>query len=90
MSDYIKPEMAVLLIMTVPGIIGGILAANRGRSVILWAILSAIFPIFIMIVWFEKPVREVEGKFKKCISCGEWLKWKDVTCKYCQAGQPQR
>ncbi len=90
MNDVIRPELALVLIMAVPGIIGGVLAANRGRSVVVWALLSALFPIFILIVWFEKPVKEVEGKFKKCVQCHEWIKWRDQTCKYCQAEQPPR
>ena len=88
MTDYIKPELAVFLIMAVPGIIGGIMAANRGRNIFVWGILSALFPIFLLVVWFEKPLREVEGKFRKCGKCGEWLKWRETTCKYCQAEQP--
>ena len=90
MNDMIKPELMVVLIMSVPGIIGGVLAANRGRNFVVWGLLSALFPIFILIVWFEKPVKEVEGKFKKCVRCSEWIKWRESACKYCQAEQPPR
>ncbi len=90
MGDMIRPELAVVLIMSVPGIIGGVMAANRGRNFVVWGILSALFPIFLMIIWFEKPLKEVEGKFKKCVACGEWLKWREPSCKYCQAAQPPR
>lgn len=85
-----KPAMLVFLVPVIFGIIGGVLAANRGRNFVLWGILSVLFPIFILIVWFEKPVKEVEGKFKKCVECGEWIKWRDESCKYCQASQPPR
>ena len=86
----IKPAMLVFLVPIIFGVIGGVLAANRGRNFVIWGVLSALFPIFILIVWFEKPVKEVEGKFKKCVQCSEWLKWRDQTCKYCQAAQPPR
>ena len=70
------------------GILGGMLAARRGRNMAVWGILSAMFPIFIMIVYFEKPLRPVPGGFKKCPACGEWLKWSEASCRYCSAPQP--
>ena len=88
MQDVIKPEYAILLIMTLPAVLGAILARNRGRNVLFWAVLSALFPIFLMVVYFEKPLREVPGGFKHCISCGQFIKWKAGICKYCNAAQP--
>ncbi len=67
---------------------GGWLAANRGRNIIGWCILCAIFPVFLMVIYFNKPVKEVPGKFKRCRSCQEWIKWGDPVCKYCNASQP--
>jgi recombinational DNA repair protein RecR len=40
-----------------------------------------------MIVWFEKPLREVEGHFRRCRQCGEWIKWHEDPCRYCQGSQ---
>jgi len=88
MHDVIKPEYAILLIMIPPAIIGAIFARNRGRNIPFWAVLSALFPIFLMVVYFKEPLLEVPGGFKRCTSCGEYIKWKSVSCKYCNAAQP--
>ncbi len=85
MTGSVKPEYVVILIMMVPAVIGGVLAANRARSVLLWSVLCALFPVFLMVIYFNKPLKEVPGKFRKCPACGEYLKWRDDVCKYCQA-----
>lgn len=84
MTGYI----VIALIMLLPAIFGGILARNRGRSVLVWAGLSAIFPIFLMVVYFEKPLRDVPGGFKRCPACREFNPWKATVCKYCSAEFP--
>lgn len=88
MPDYIKPAFAIFLIVVIPGAIGGWLAANRGRNFVGWSALCALFPVFLMVIYFKKPLREVPGKFRQCPSCREYLKWRDAVCKYCQAEQP--
>ena len=88
MEGYVKPELFVIIVMVVPCAIGGLLARNRGRNIIGWGILCAIFPIFLMILYFNKPLREVSGGFKRCTSCGEFIKWRLTVCKYCSTEQP--
>jgi hypothetical protein len=79
-----EPGLVLLCLVPVAfGVTGGVLAAHRGRNFILWGLSSAVFPICIMIVWFEKPLKEVKGRFKKCAKCGEWLKWIETPCRYC-------
>jgi hypothetical protein len=41
-----------------------------------------------MVIYFEKPLREVPGGFKRCPSCGEFNKWAAAACKYCAAAFP--
>ena len=89
MTDYIQPAYAILLITIPPALLGAKLAHNRGRNILGWAFLSALFPIFLMVVYFEKPLKEVPGGFRRCASCGEFIKWKADVCKYCNAGQPK-
>ena len=86
MSEYIQPGYAILLlVLLIPATGGGILARNRGRNIIVCGALCAIFPIFLMVVYFEKPLREVEGGFKRCTACNEFIPWKAAECKYCNA-----
>jgi hypothetical protein len=83
----------MVLLLVVPlvfGLVGGRMAARRGRNMLLWGVLSAVFPIFIMIVYFEKPAQEVPGGFKRCGACAEWIKWEESPCHYCAADQPPR
>jgi len=81
--------LVIGLVMAVPAFLGGLLARNRGRNVVLWALLSALFPIFLMVVYFEKPVREVPGGFKLCPSCNEYNPWGTDLCRYCSAPFPR-
>ena len=86
MPDFIQPGYALLLlVMLVPAVAGGILARNRGRNILVWGILCALFPIFLMVVYFEKPRREVAGGFRRCTACNEFIPWKASECKYCNA-----
>jgi len=83
MADIFSPAIFLYLVPGAFAAIGGVLAYNRGRNPFLWAIGSALFPICIMIVWFEKPKKEVAGHFRKCCRCSEWIKWKENPCRYC-------
>ncbi len=87
MDRFFSPAVLLIMVPVVFAAVGGYLAHGRGRNVLFWGAASAIFPICIMIVWFEKPLKEVEGKFRKCRGCGEWLKWRENPCKYCGADQ---
>lgn len=87
MEGIAVPAVLVFLVPVAFGIVGGVMAANRGRSVVLWGILSMVFPICLLIVWYEKPVKEVPGKFRRCTVCGQWLRWREPVCRYCQAPQ---
>jgi membrane protease YdiL (CAAX protease family) len=90
MTDVIKPAYAIVLIMLVPCIVGGVLARNRGRSIVGWGVLCAVFPIFLLVLYFKHPLEEVPGGFRRCGSCGEFIPWKRAACKYCGAEQLPR
>jgi hypothetical protein len=80
--------MAFALLILLQAAAGGRLARNRGRNILFWSGLSALFPIFIMIVYFEKPLKEVPGGFKRCPACREFNPWQATNCKYCAAPVP--
>ncbi|HEY6008181.1 MAG TPA: hypothetical protein VIU40_07635 [Geobacteraceae bacterium] len=87
MADFIKPEYTLILIMLVPCVVGAYLAHHRGRNIIGWGVLCALFPVFLLVIYFNKPLREVPGGFRRCGSCGEYIPWKSATCKYCGTEQ---
>ena len=62
MFGYVKPVFLGFLILIVSGAIGGCLAANRGRSVIAWCLLCALFPPLLLVIYFTRPRSQVEGK----------------------------
>lgn len=85
MIEYVKPAFIVFLIVIVPGVIGGIMAANRGRKVAGWCLLCALFPPLLLYIYFARPLCEVEGKFRKCSNCGELFKWGKPVCPCCRS-----
>lgn len=88
MQDYVKPVFFVLMIvLLVPAISGGVMAANRGRMVAVWSLLCALLPPLLLLLYFARPLREVEGKYRRCPGCGELLTWRAPVCKYCHAAQ---
>ena len=83
MIPAIPSELYVALVMIVPALAGGWIARGRGLNWFFWGILCGLFPVFLLMVWFTKPKKEVEGFFRLCKECGEWIKWKEVPCRYC-------
>ena len=85
MADYVIPVFFFFVVIIAAGAIGGFMAADRGRSVLLWCALCALLPPFLLVLYFIKPLTEVEGMFRKCAQCGELIKWHASVCKHCQA-----
>ena len=83
MPGYVKPEMLFFVIIAMFGIAGGWMAANRARNFVGWCLLCALFPVFLMVIYFKKPLQEVEGKFHQCPKCKEFSKWREPVCRYC-------
>ena len=72
----------LLLVFGLPAAIGFKLAKSRGKNPVLWGLLC-VFPIFLLVLHFEKPKHEIKGHFRICKNCGETFPWKAVACKYC-------
>ena len=88
MQDYVKPVFFVLMFVSlVPAVSGGVMAANRGRMVAVWSLLCALLPPLLLLLYFARPLCEVEGKYRRCPGCSELIKWRDPVCKYCHAAQ---
>jgi hypothetical protein len=88
MLGYIKPVYMIFLIILLSGAIGGFLAANRGRNVIVWNLCCALFPPLLLVIYFAGPRCEVEGKFRRCVHCGGFIKWHEPVCRQCRTKQP--
>ena len=87
MADYVIPGVLFFSVIIVAGSIGGYMAADRGRTILGWCALSALLPPFLLVLYFLKPLREIEGIFRKCSTCGELIKWHAPSCKYCKTEQ---
>ncbi|MDD2732435.1 MAG: hypothetical protein PHF56_00725 [Desulfuromonadaceae bacterium] len=85
MYDYVKPALIFFLVIIAAGIAGGFLAADRGRRVVGWCLLCALFPPLLLLLYFARPLREVEGMFRKCLKCGGLIKWRSTVCKFCKS-----
>ena len=55
MLDYVKPVFLGFLVVIVAGVIGGFMAASRGRSVATWCLLCALFPPLLLVLYYMKP-----------------------------------
>lgn len=73
--------------LIIAGIVGGIIAIRNGRNPIMWFILCALFPFFIIVVALIPPMLS-EGYTKKCIYCSEIIKEDARFCKHCGKEQP--
>jgi hypothetical protein len=77
-----KEVIFILLFFGIPPVIGFKLALSRGKNPLLWGLLC-LFPFFLVVLYFEKPTREIQWHFRKCKQCGETFPWKNGACKYC-------
>lgn len=85
MSQTVQEFLFVLIFFALPGIIGARVAWSKGRNWFGWLLLCFFFPPTLIVCLFQAPLREVPGQYRKCPKCGEYLKWREQTCKYCQA-----
>lgn len=90
MSDYAKPAVSLFLVIVAAGIAGGFLAADRGRRVAGWCLLCALFPPILLLLYFARPLREVEGIYRKCPKCAALIRWHASVCRFCNAKQDRR
>lgn len=88
MLGYAKPVYFIFIFIAVIGVFGGVLAYKRGRSIVLWCLLSMLFPIFLLVIWYQKPLKEVPDGFRQCTGCKEWIGWDAAVCKYCNTQLP--
>lgn len=54
-----------LLIWVVPGIVGALIAGNKGRSKSSWFAICVICPLCIILIIVLSPAKEIEGEYQK-------------------------
>lgn len=51
--------MILLLWFGLPGVLGICLAKSRGKNILIWGLLSAVFPFFLFVLYFQyKPLKK--------------------------------
>jgi len=85
LTELIIIVFIILLVCFVPGIIGAYIAGMKGRNQLGWFFICAIFPLCIIAIIFLPPAKEIEGKYKQCPACKEFVKWGATICKHCRS-----
>ena len=77
--------MIFIIIMIVAGILGGIIASNKGRSVVGWTIGCALLPIVLLIL-LALPRTDrapLPSDSMTCPRCAETIKAAAQVCRFC-------
>jgi hypothetical protein len=56
-STYMNEMIFLLLLFGLPGALGFYLAKRRGKNPLLWGLMSAVFPVFLLVLrYYHKPL----------------------------------
>ncbi len=80
--------MLILVMMLVGGILGGIVAQNKGRNLFFWTLLCGLMPLCILIL-FALPKLAQWGVTRPCPFCVRIIPWKAQICGYCGQHVPR-
>jgi len=75
--------MRFAILMIIGGLLGGLVAANKGRNVLLWTIVCGLLPLFVLVL-FALPPLPKPGVSRACPHCLRLIPWQASVCAYCR------
>lgn len=78
----------VLAIMILGGLLGGLLAYNKGRTLLFWTLLCGIMPLCLLIL-LVLPRQPQEGVWRPCPFCLHIMPWQAHVCSACRREVPR-
>ncbi len=80
--------MLIVIAMLVGGIMGGIVAQNKGRNLFFWTLLCGVMPLCLLIL-FALPKLAQQGVTRPCPFCLRIIPWQAKICGYCGQKVPR-
>ena len=77
------PELILVMAALVPGVVGGVVAKNKGRGFLFWGLICFVLPPLLILIFWLHPAGQVEGRIRKCPRCRGYLAWSATQCWHC-------
>lgn len=77
----------VLAIMIIGGIVGGLLAYNKGRNLFFWTVLCGIMPLCLLILLVLPRIAQ-QNVWRPCPFCLRIIPWQAKVCHACRREVP--
>jgi RNA polymerase subunit RPABC4/transcription elongation factor Spt4 len=77
----------LIVIQCIAGVIGAIIAAKKGRSILIWSLLCFIFPFFTIVI-SVLPSLQQQTVGKRCPSCSRPISPHETACRHCSRSTP--
>jgi RNA polymerase subunit RPABC4/transcription elongation factor Spt4 len=77
----------LILLQIVAGVIGGIIAATKGRHILFWFLACFLFPLLILVISFLPSLKAASGE-KRCPRCTQPLRPGEDLCRNCGGKRP--
>ncbi len=76
-----------LAIMAIGGIVGGLVASNKGRMVFVWTVACGLMPLALLILLALPRLPKV-GVWRPCPLCLRIIPWQATVCAACLRNVP--
>ncbi len=75
------------IIRAVAGIAGGLIAAGKGRSFLVWSLLCFVLPLLIIVILFLPSIK-ISPAERRCPACRHPLGRHEDSCSQCGRQKP--